>query len=89
MKEEDQISRMRSEIDINELLAASRCSHIVRYRGKGPQSEMNKANPDRLYLYMGYAETGDFETFLDEHKIGTRCAVLCSLKLSRYTSADF
>lgn len=88
VKDEDQISRIRSEIDINELLAASRCSHVIRYRGKGPHSEMNKANPDRLYLYMGYAETGNFETLLDEHKIGTRCVFLCCLKPLRCTSAN-
>jgi hypothetical protein len=85
VKEEDQIERIRSEIEINELLAASSCSHVVQYRGKGPQSEPNKANPDRLYLYMGYAETGNFETFLDEYKIGAWWVVICSLYLSQYT----
>jgi hypothetical protein len=75
MKEEDRIPRIHLEIKINEILAAGRCSHMIRCRGKGPRSEINKETPDGLYLYMGSTETRNFETFLDEYKIGIRCVI--------------
>jgi hypothetical protein len=76
VKEEDRIPRIHLKIKINEILAAGRCSHMIRCRGKGPRSEINKEILDCLYLYMGSAETGNFETFLDEYKNGIRCVIL-------------
>jgi len=53
-------SKFQVEIDINELLAPKKCSHIVQYRGES-------ITESRRSLYTDYCAGGDFYEFLQHY----------------------
>ncbi|KAF2631438.1 kinase-like protein [Macroventuria anomochaeta] len=64
--EEDQVKR---EIQINDLIATTRCSHMLQCKGHGSRYLSRRAGMQHtVFLYQEFADYGDLAKLIEDHK---------------------